>query len=99
MDIDLRKEGFKPIDNPGKFIPDCIYLSKRQTVNSNRAICVMRLQTLPEDMGKFLKSIRTKVAFKVGFFPLFWGLGLQVVLICPGATSLKESVSGFVDLC
>ena len=40
-------------------------------------------------------TVRTKVAFKVGFFPLFWGLGLQVILICPGISSINEPISSF----
>lgn len=96
MKLDLVNLGFSPIETPSGLIPDCVYLAKRQTFNTNRAICVIQLSALPRDVGAYLKSVRNKVAFKVGFFPLFWGLGLQVILMCPGATSLEASVSDFV---
>jgi len=96
MEIDLDSQGFKSVANPSDSIPDCVFLSKRQTLNSNRAICVIQLEQLPQDVHAYLKNIRTKTAFKVGFFPFLWGLGLQVVFICPGAISLKDFASSFV---
>ena len=95
MELNLENQGFKPIANPSDSIPGCVYLSKRQTLNSNRAICVIQLAKLPDDIQKYLMTVRTKVAFKVGFFPLFWGLGLQVILICPGISSINEPISSF----
>ena len=96
MEINLEAQGFKLVANLGDSISGCVYLSKRQTLFSNRAICVFRLTDLPEDINAYLKMIRNKIAFKVGFFPLLWGLGLQVILICLGATDIKESASDFV---
>lgn len=96
MDLNLENKGFKTIANPGDSIPGCVYLSRRQTLNSNRAICVIQLGKLPDDIQKYLMTVRTKVALKVGFFPLFWGLGLQVILICPGISSINEPISSFV---
>jgi hypothetical protein len=96
MKLDLSTLGFKTIENPDRITPGCVYLAKRQTLNTNRAICVIQLDTLPDDMESFLKRIRKKVAFQVGFFPYFWGLGLQVVLVSPGATRLTAHISNFV---
>ncbi|MDH5180170.1 MAG: hypothetical protein OEZ39_16045 [Gammaproteobacteria bacterium] len=96
MELNLEKQGFKPVANPGAAIPDCVYLAKRQTLNTNRAVCVVQLDQMPADLKVYLKSVRSRVAFKVGFFPIFWGLGLQVVLVCPGITSTTESVLEYV---
>lgn len=96
MKLNLEKYGFKSIDVPSGLGTDCILLLKRQTLNMNRAICVIRLDELPKNVDAYLKHVRTKVAFKVGFFPLLWSLGLQVVLICPGATCMKARISDFV---
>jgi hypothetical protein len=96
MELDLTDLGFKPVQNPGTVIPGCIHLSKRQTLNTNRAVCVVRLHTLPVDVDTYLEAVRNKVALKVGFLPLFWGLGLQVVLVCPGSTGLETRASDFV---
>lgn len=94
--LDLADLGFRPVEDPGSLISGCVYLSKRQTLNTNRAICVIELKELPDDMESYLKSIRNKVAMKVGFFPLLWGLGLQVVLVSPNSTELKAQISKFV---
>lgn len=96
MKVDLSDLGFRPVNDPGSLISGCVHLSKRQTLNTNRAICVIEIKELPDDMESYLKSIRNKVAMKVGFFPLLWGLGLQVVLVCPNAAGLNAQISKFV---
>ena len=96
MQLNLENESFKSIANPGAFISGCVYLLKRQTINSNRAICVIRSSSLPKNMDSYLRTVRANAAFKIGFFPFFWGLGLQIVLVCPGAPSLEENGSRFV---
>lgn len=92
----LSEHGFKSVSGYGKRIPECVSLLKKQTWNTNRAICVVELNVLPKDMRTYLKGLRTRVAFRVGFFPLFWGLGLQVVVVCPGIKSLEQDPVDFV---
>jgi len=36
---------------------------------------------VPQDLDNYLKVLRKNVAFKVGFFPLFYGVGIQVIII------------------
>jgi hypothetical protein len=69
-----------------KNIPDAVLLLKRQTWNTNRAIIVVSPKQIPSDVHGYLIQIRNRVAFKCGFFPLFWGIGVQVVV----ATGLLE---------
>lgn len=96
MKLDLSTLGFRPIESPDRLISGCVYLSRRQTLNANRAVCVIDIETLPDDMEYFLKQVRNKVAVKVRFFPFLWGLGLQVVLVSPGATKFKAHLSDYV---
>jgi len=86
--LKLEEYGFKSVQGIEASIPECCYLSKRQTFNTNRAVCVLKLSEMPENLHEYLHSIRKRIAFKIGFFPVFWGLGLQVVILCPKATSV-----------
>jgi hypothetical protein len=78
--------GFRRVPDCAKAIPDANLLLKRQTWNTNRAIVVVSLAQIPTDLGSYLKRLRKQVAFKCGFFPIFWGVGIQVIIIAPGAS-------------
>jgi hypothetical protein len=62
MEIDMTCQGFKPLLNPGDSIPGCDYLSKRQTLNSNRAICVIKLAELPQDSHHLPEGYSHKIS-------------------------------------
>ena len=87
MQLSLSEHNFKNVYGYKNKIPECVCLLKRQTLNTNRAICVVQLSETPEDLGSYIDDLKTRVAFKVGFIPLLWGLGLQVVIICPNITA------------
>lgn len=70
---------------------------KRQTINANRAVAVVEIDTLPADPGPFLKRIKRAVAFRCGFFPFFYGIGTQLVLVISGPTHPSEEVARMVD--
>lgn len=91
MQLSLNEHEFKSVQGYKDKIPECICLLKRQTLNTNRAVCVVQLPEIPSDINSYISSLRTRIAFKVGFFPLLWGLGVQVVILCPGIT--KENLS------
>lgn len=91
MKLDLQEHNFKTVEGIEHSIPECICLLKRQTLNTNRAICVVQLDELPKELDSYIASIRKRVAFKIGFFPLFWALGLQVVIICPKIMNFKPA--------
>ncbi len=42
------------------------------------------LDSAPEDAGPYLLDLRGRAAKQCGYFPFFYGLGLQIVLIAPG---------------
>jgi hypothetical protein len=96
LKLSLDEFGFKPVQGYEKKIPECTSLLKRQTLNTNRAICVVKLSEIPDDIDSYIKGLRTKVAFKIGFFPLLWGLGLQVVILCPGIINGSFSPNDYV---
>ncbi len=65
-------------------IPDAMLLLKRQTWNTNRAIIVVCPSQAPNDLPDYLRRLRKCVAFRCGFFPFFWGVGIQVVIVASG---------------
>jgi hypothetical protein len=58
-------------------------LLKRQTWNTNRAVVVHYIPTMPDDIRRYLRVLRRQVAFRCGFVPFLWGIGIQVVLVVP----------------
>jgi hypothetical protein len=91
MNADLISELTRTMDDHGfhrvtdtSSIPDATLLLKRQTWNTNRAVVVVAPAQPPTDMCDYLRRLQRQVAFRCGFFPLFWGIGIQVVLVTPG---------------
>lgn len=82
--------GFKVRD--AARITDGQLLMTRKTWNTNRAVVYLRAERLPEDLPLYLKKRRWETAKRVGFLPVLWGLGLQVVLSVP---SFQRVPSGF----
>jgi len=76
--------GFREVPECARAIPDAQLLLKRQTWNTNRAIVVVSPGQVPADVRAYLKQLRKQVAFRCGFFPFFWGIGIQVVLVGAG---------------
>jgi hypothetical protein len=79
----LDPHGFREVPEPGKTVPNAVLLLKRQTVNTNRAVVAVSLPAVPADFGKYLSGLRKQVAFRCRFFPLFWGIGIQVIVLAP----------------
>lgn len=73
--------GFKEVTKPFSKHGECILLLKKQTFSINRAVVIVKFSELPDDLECYLKILRKNVAFKIGFFPLFYGVGLQVIII------------------
>lgn len=97
VQLSLSEHKFKPVQGFESRIPECVCLLKRQTINTNRAVCVVQLSEIPKDMGSYINSLRTRAAFKLGFFPLLWGLGLQVVIFCPNITDVNLNPRDYVN--
>ena len=79
----MAEHGFRQVTDL-KAIPDAALLLKRQTWNTNRAIVVVSPANPPSDTRGYLRQLRRHVAFRCGFFPFLWGIGIQVVIVSPG---------------
>lgn len=60
-------------------------------------MAVVHLDSLPDDLAPLLKKAKKEAAFRCGFFPFFYGLGTQLVLIVAGSISQKPEVLRYVD--
>ena len=80
----LAEFGFRQVEDFSA-VCDAVMLLKRQTLNMNRAVVVVQATEMPADFRSYLKRLRRLVAFKCGFFPFFWGIGIQVVVFAKGA--------------
>jgi hypothetical protein len=47
-------------------------------------VLVVAPQAIPQDFKAWVKQLRRKIAFACRFLPLFWGIGIQLVVIVPG---------------
>ena len=80
----MATHGFRQVPSPVRAVPSAELLLKRQTWNTNRAIIVVCPQTPPPDFIRYLRDVRRNVAFRCGFCPVFWGIGIQVIAIGNG---------------
>jgi len=90
----LSKFGFRNARTDS--VPNCVLLLKFQKLNINRSVVVIKIDEMPTDIAAYLKTVRNAVAREVKFFPFFWGLGIQIVLICPGIASKIKDPSEYV---
>lgn len=77
----LAAHRFRPVTTREKVPSDVLLLLKRQTFNTNRAVVVVRQPSLGPDFGAYLKQLRSGVARECGFIPVFWPIGIQVVVL------------------
>ena len=80
----MGAQGFREVAGAAQAIPDADLVLKRQTWNTNRAIVVVGLPKVPVDFAGYIQRLRRSVAFRCGFFPILWGIGIQVVIVAPG---------------
>jgi len=92
----LDSHGFRPVADPSRTIAGADLLLKRQTWNTNRAVALVSSPSTPEPLGPFLKVLRRRVAFRCGFFPVLYGVGVQVVLLAPGFRKAGVDPAGYV---
>jgi len=96
LEQSLAGLGFRKVADTRK-IADATLLLKRQTWNTNRAVVVVSLSRPPDDVATYLKDLRKRVAFQCGFFPFFWGIGIQAVVVAPGISQDGIDPSKHVD--
>ncbi len=75
----------------------CRAILKLQTLNLNRAVAVVDIDALPEDPVPLIKRIKKEVAYRSGFFPFFYGIGTQLVLVVSGPIPEKIDPERYVD--
>jgi len=92
----LENFGFREVVAPQKNILGEILLLKRQTWNTNRAVVLLEITEPPSDMAVFLKQVRGAVARRVKFFPFLYGVGIQVIVMCPGITAAIQEPHDYV---
>ena len=80
----LGCHAFRPLPNPERAVPGAVALLKRQNLVSNRAVLVLNLAEIPIDFSQYASTLRRQVAFRCGFFPFFYGIGIQLVVAAPG---------------
>jgi hypothetical protein len=80
----LGSHGFKRVIFDDSRFNDFKLILKRQTWNTNRAVCVLKKNSMPSNFDLYIKEMRKLAAFKVKFFPFFYGVGIQMIVICPG---------------
>ena len=75
----------------------CSAIWKRQTIDTNRAVALVKISSVPVDLSSLLKEVKKEAAFRCGFFPFFYGLGTQVVFLVTGAQPEEEELGDYVD--
>jgi hypothetical protein len=68
----------------------------RKTFNTNRGAVVLRLPD-GEHPGPLSQRLKIPLGKAIGYFPFFYGIGLQLVWVGRGAFPLSPSLDGFVD--
>ncbi|MCF2858776.1 hypothetical protein L1286_14920 [Pseudoalteromonas sp. SMS1] len=96
MELSLVEYGFKKVEEAEVMLPGCSCLLKKQTLYMNRAVCVVELSQLPENFSSFIFQLRRKVAFKIRFIPIFYVVGIQVIIVCPNIASAVIDPSKYV---
>jgi len=70
---------------------------KRKTLNMNRGIALVSFSDLSAHPGEFAKTIKKPVGKFIGYFPFFYELGLQLVLIGRGILDKSTGLDQFID--
>ena len=92
----LTAYGFRRVKEGGRGCL-CRAILKLQTLNLNRAVAVVDIDALPDDPVPLIERIKKEVAYRSGFFPFFYGIGTQLVLVVSGATPEKIGPERYVD--
>jgi hypothetical protein len=93
----LAIHGFREVARPSESVPDAWALLRRQTLSTNRAVVVVAPASTPRNLASYLKQVRRRAAFRCKFFPLLWGLGLQVVIVSPGIAAADIDLGQLVS--
>ena len=90
--LGFRDAGIDCTDESGLWL-----ILRRQTWNTNRAIALIRLHSLPEQFRDYLRDRKREIAKLAGSFPFFYVLGLQAVIICETPVDERMDLSAYTD--
>lgn len=84
IESELAPHGFQRRDlkHPVEGL-DVVVVLARRTWNTNRAAVVLRAPT-GEPVGPLGQRHKIQLGKAIGYFPLFWGLGLQLIWVGEG---------------
>jgi len=68
----------------------------RKTFQTNRGVMVLRAHPRTHP-GPLSQQLKIAIGKSLGYFPFFYGMGLQLVWIGSGITPLAPPLDGFVD--
>lgn len=68
----------------------------RKTWNTNRGVAVLRLPA-GQHPGPLSQQLKIPLGKALGYFPVFWGMGLQLVWLGADIGPLQPGLDGFVD--
>src|SRR3954471_11813152 len=72
---------------------DTRLILKRQTWNTNRAVVLTSLQSIPADFKEYLIVLRNRTAVLCKYIPVLWEIGIQVVVVAPGLADPAKYVA------
>jgi hypothetical protein len=97
IEAELAPHGFAA--RPGASSIDGVEVVKvwaRKTWNTNRAVVVLRAAGATRP-GQEAQRIKIPLGKSIGYFPFFYGIGLQIVWLGEGLLPLDSSLDGYVD--
>src|SRR4051812_26440050 len=97
----LQQFGFQRVAIPAgreHEFADTRLILKRQTWNTNRAVVLTSLQSIPADFKEYLIGLRNRTAVLCKYIPVLWGIGIQVVVVAPGLTDAGIDPAKYVAL-
>ncbi len=68
----------------------------RKTWNTNRAVAVLRAPP-NASLGPLSQSLKIELGKAIGYFPFFYGIGLQIVWLGHGIVPLSSDLGAYVD--
>lgn len=75
---------------------DAVAIWARKTWNTNRAVAVLRLAA-GEHPGERAQALKIPLGKAIGYFPFFYGIGLQLVFFGSEAVPVRGGLDAHVD--
>jgi hypothetical protein len=92
----LSSQGFEPVADAKHKIANIPLLLKKQTWNINRAVAVVVIDRIPSQFDQYLFTLRKQIAWRCGFIPFFFGIGIQIIVVAPDIAKAGLNPSDFV---